>query len=147
AHGSAAHPAARDPPRPRRRRPRRRLRGDLARRRRGRPRGDVPADRLGALDPAPPRRADRDRAAVAPRPDLLVTATGALEVAGAVGLLVPATRVAAAVCLAALLLVMFPANVRAARGVTHPAAPRTPLLPRALMQVLFVAAAGFVALA
>lgn len=82
-----------------------------------------------------------------PRPDLLVTATGVLEVAGAVGLLVPATRVAAAVCLAALLLVMFPANVRAARGVTHPAAPRTPLLPRALMQVLFVAAAGLVALA
>lgn len=82
-----------------------------------------------------------------PRPDHLVTATGVLEVAGALGLLVPATRVAAAVCLALLLVVMFPANVRAARGVGHEAAPRTPLLPRSAMQVLFLGAAAFVATA
>lgn len=80
-----------------------------------------------------------------PRPDLLVTVTGVLEVLGAVGLLIPATRVAAAICLGVLLLVMFPANVRAARGVDHPAAPRTPLLPRTAMQILFVGAAALVA--
>lgn len=80
-----------------------------------------------------------------PRPDLLVTVTGVLEVAGAVGLLVPATRTAAAICLALLLLVMFPANVRAARGAHHEAAPRTPLVPRTAMQVLFVGAAALVA--
>lgn len=81
-----------------------------------------------------------------PRPDLLVTATGVLEIAGAVGLLLPATRVAAAVCLGLLLLVMFPANVRGSR-IDHPAAPRTPLLPRTAMQVLFVGAAALVATA
>ncbi|WP_156253180.1 DoxX family protein [Pseudactinotalea terrae] len=80
-----------------------------------------------------------------PRPDLLVTATGVLEIAGAVGLLIPATRTVAAVCLGFLLLAMFPANVRAARGVGDPAAPRTPLLPRTAMQVLFISSAVVVA--
>jgi uncharacterized membrane protein len=42
-----------------------------------------------------------------PRPDLLVTATGILELLGAVGLLVPATARLAAGCLAALLVAMF----------------------------------------
>lgn len=73
-----------------------------------------------------------------PRPGLLVTVTGVLEVAGAVGLLVPATRPAAAVCLALLFVAMFPANVRAARagrGI------RTmPLPARAALQVVFVGA-------
>lgn len=82
-----------------------------------------------------------------PRPDLLVTVTGVLEVAGAVGLLIPATRVPAAICLGVLLLVMFPANVRAARGADLPAAARTPLLPRTAMQILFVGAAALVATA
>src|SRR5436305_4623487 len=50
-----------------------------------------------------------------PRPDLIVTITGLLELLGAAGLLLPATSGAAAACLAALLLAMFPANVRAAR--------------------------------
>ena len=50
-----------------------------------------------------------------PRPDLLVTVTGWLEILGAAGLLVPATAGVAAACLAALLVAMFPANVRAAR--------------------------------
>src|SRR6266508_1356123 len=48
------------------------------------------------------------------RPDLIVTVTGVLEILGAVGLLFLLTAPAAAACLAALLLVMFPANVRAA---------------------------------
>ncbi len=50
-----------------------------------------------------------------PAPGLLVTVTGVLELAGAAGLLYPPTRVAAAVCLFVLMLVMFPANVYASR--------------------------------
>ena len=50
-----------------------------------------------------------------PAPALLVTITGVLELLGAVGLLIPATRVAAAVCLFLLMVAMFPANVYAAR--------------------------------
>ena len=39
-----------------------------------------------------------------PRPDLIVTMTGLLEILGAVGLLFPATASVAAVCLAGLLI-------------------------------------------
>jgi uncharacterized membrane protein len=70
-----------------------------------------------------------------PAPGLLVTITGVLELAGAVGLLLPRTAPWAAAGLSALLLVMFPANVHAALEGTG-----TPLLPRTLMQVLFLAA-------
>ena len=80
-----------------------------------------------------------------PYPRFVVTITGILEAVGALGLLLPATRSAAAFCLAVLLLVMFPANVRAARGVDHPAAPRTPLPLRSALQAVFVAATVFVA--
>ena len=66
--------------------------------------------------PAHAARHDRDRAAAAAdAARLLVTVTGVLELLGAVGLLYPPTRVAAAVCLFVLMLVMFPANVYAAR--------------------------------
>ena len=50
-----------------------------------------------------------------PRPDLLVTLTGIFELLGAVGLLVPGLVRASAYSLIALLVAMFPANVRAAR--------------------------------
>lgn len=80
-----------------------------------------------------------------PRPSVVVTVTGALEMLGALGLLMPMTRAAAALCLAALLVAMFPANVRAAHGVDHPAAPTTPLPLRTVLQVIFLAAAVFVA--
>jgi len=50
-----------------------------------------------------------------PRPDLLVTLTGLLELLGAAGLLVPGLVRASAYSLIALLVAMFPANVRAAR--------------------------------
>ncbi len=87
-----------------------------------------------------------------PRPALLVTVTGILELLGAVGLLIPPTvipgiRVAAAICLGALLLVMFPANVRAASARRHPAAPTTPLGLRTALQVAFVASTVVVAVA
>jgi len=75
-----------------------------------------------------------------PRPDLVVTITGVLEIAGAVGLLIPALRTPAAVGLAILLVAVFPANVRAARGSRHPDAPATPLPLRTIAQVGFLAA-------
>lgn len=77
-----------------------------------------------------------------PRPDLLVTLTGVLELAGAVALLVPATAGWAAAGLAVLMLAMFPANVSAARrGLTLAGKPVTPLGPRTALQVVFVGAA------
>jgi len=77
-----------------------------------------------------------------PRPDLLVTGTGLLEIAGAVGLLIPATAPWAAGGLALLMLAMFPANVSAARRkLTLAGRPVTPLGVRTGLQALFVAAA------
>ncbi|SRR6266540_4376191 len=76
-----------------------------------------------------------------PRAPLLVTITGILELAGAAGLLLPPTAPLAAICLALLLLALFPANVSAARRQLKIAdRPVTPLIPRTLLQVLFVAA-------
>ncbi|TDB79655.1 DoxX family protein [Micromonospora sp. KC721] len=76
-----------------------------------------------------------------PRPELLVTATGVLELAGAAGLLIPATARWAAAGLTLLLLAMFPANVSAARRrLTLAGRPVTPLGPRTALQALFIAA-------
>ncbi|GAB3851083.1 hypothetical protein GCM10029963_38320 [Micromonospora andamanensis] len=81
-----------------------------------------------------------------PRPELLVTVTGVLELAGSVGLLVPATARWAAVGLALLLLAMFPANISAARRrLTLAGRPVTPLGIRTVLQVVFLAAAVAVA--
>lgn len=78
---------------------------------------------------------------VFPRPDLMVSLTGVLEILGAVGLLIPMTATAAAVCLALLLVALFPANVRAAREkLTIGGRPATPLPLRALLQVVFISA-------
>ena len=49
------------------------------------------------------------------RPERWVTATGILEVLGAVGLLIPATVTIAAIGLSLMLIAIFPANVHAAR--------------------------------
>jgi uncharacterized membrane protein len=82
-----------------------------------------------------------------PHPGLLVTATGVLEFAGALGLLLPATARLAAACLALLMILMFPANVSAARRrVQLGGRTATPLALRTPMQVVFVAAAVAVAL-
>ncbi|MFF0991414.1 DoxX family protein [Kocuria nitroreducens] len=79
---------------------------------------------------------------VLPDPELLVTVTGVLELAGAVGLLLPRTAAWAAGGLALLMVAMFPANVYAATaGLTLSGEPATALLPRAAMQVLYVASA------
>ncbi|MET9344920.1 DoxX family protein [Nonomuraea sp. NPDC003804] len=80
--------------------------------------------------------------AVFPRPALLVTITGVLELAGAAGLLIPPLAPWAAIGLALLMAAMFPANVSAARrGLTLAGKPVTPLSVRTALQVLFIAAA------
>jgi uncharacterized membrane protein len=77
-----------------------------------------------------------------PRPALLVTLTGVLELAGAAGLLLPPVAPYAAIGLALLMIAMFPANVSAARrGLTLAGKPVTHLPARTALQVLFIAAA------
>ena len=80
-----------------------------------------------------------------PAPALLVTVTGMLEIVGAGGLLHPSTRVAAAACLFVLLLVMFPANVYAARMPNPPRTMTSRLDLRTAEQVVYLAAAVVVA--
>ena len=89
------------------------------------------------------KRADLVRMVPAwfPRPELAVTVTGVLEIAGAVGMLIPATAPYAAVGLATLLVAMFPANVYAARAkLTLGGKPVTALAPRSVLQGVFLAA-------
>lgn len=75
-----------------------------------------------------------------PRPLLLVYVTGVLELLGAAGLVLPQFRRIAGICLIALLVGMFIANVNAAQGgVTVRGKPATPLWLRAPMQILFIA--------
>jgi uncharacterized membrane protein len=80
-----------------------------------------------------------------PAPGYLVTITGLLELLGAVGLLLPATRVAAAVCLLLMMLAMFPANVYASRMPDPPKSMTTRLPLRTAIEVVFLAAAVAVA--
>jgi uncharacterized membrane protein len=78
--------------------------------------------------------------AIFPKPLWLVYITGVLELLGAVGLLLPATRLLAGICLVLFLLAVFPANVKAAREkVLLNTRPATPLWLRLPMQVLFIA--------
>lgn len=94
--------------------------------------------RAGLVAMVPPRL---------PRPDLLVTLTGGLELAGAGGLILAPTYRLAAACLAALLVVMFPANVHAARsGTALGGRSTTPLPTRTAMQLLYLGCCIAVAL-
>lgn len=82
-----------------------------------------------------------------PRPDFMVTITGVLEILGVIGLLIPALASYAGVCLAILLVALFPANVRAStHNLTLAGRPATPLLMRALIQVVFLTATLAVAI-
>ncbi|HSS23799.1 MAG TPA: hypothetical protein VLL82_05215 [Mycobacterium sp.] len=96
---------------------------------------------------APPLR--RDLIAIVPprlpAPGLLVIVTGVLELLGAAGLLLPVTRVAAAVCLLVLMLAMFPANVYASRMPNPPKSMTTQLPLRTATEIVFLAAAIAVA--
>ena len=80
-----------------------------------------------------------------PAPGLLVSFTGVLELLGAVGLLIPATRIAAGVCLLLLMVAMFPANVYAARMPNPPKSMTTQLPLRTAEEIVYLAAAVVVA--
>lgn len=79
-----------------------------------------------------------------PAPELMVTLTGVAELLLAAGLLIPKTRRWAALASVGLLLALFPANIVAAAGVSHPAAPATPLIPRTILQIIFLGCSAFV---
>ncbi|MFI6866701.1 DoxX family protein [Nocardia sp. NPDC050406] len=73
-----------------------------------------------------------------PNAAAMVTLTGVLEIAGAIGLLIPPVAPVAAICLAVLLLVMFPANIRAARA--GGGIKTMPLPARTVVQAVFLGA-------
>ncbi len=74
-----------------------------------------------------------------PNPGFIVTITGILEIVGALGLLIPGTARLASVCLAVLLVLMFPANIRAAKHKISIGGKRaTPLLLRTVLQIIFL---------
>jgi len=73
-----------------------------------------------------------------PNPGLLVTVTGVLELAGAAGLLIRRTAPLSAACLSMLLVAMFPANVF--KALDGPVSTFDSLIPRTVMQVVFLAA-------
>ena len=82
-----------------------------------------------------------------PRPELLVTLTGVLELAVAGAVLFHETATWAGAVLAGLLIAMFPANVRASsEHLTIGGRPATPVGLRALIQAAFIAAAVAVAI-
>ena len=75
-----------------------------------------------------------------PHPMEFIYFTGVCEILGAFGLLVPRTRVAAALSLIVLFVALLPANIHAARaGLTLRGKPATPLALRVPMQILFIA--------
>jgi len=83
---------------------------------------------------------------VFPYPQHLVSLTGVLLVAGAVGLLVPRLVSIAAYCLIALLVAMFPANVYAAvAGLEIAGREATPLVWRVPLQLFWIGALWWVA--
>jgi uncharacterized membrane protein len=97
----------------------------------------VPAMRRDMIAIVPPRL---------PAAGLLVTITGVLELVGAAGMLYPPTRVAAAVCLFVLMLVMFPANIYAARMPNPPKSMTSRLDVRTVEEIVFLGAALVVGL-
>jgi uncharacterized membrane protein len=80
-------------------------------------------------------------------PGFWVTFTGVAEIAGAIGILIPATRRLAAVGLMLLLVAVLPANVYAARQqIPFGDEPPTPLVQRSIEQIIYLAVvawAGF----
>src|SRR5215469_7542823 len=81
-----------------------------------------------------------------PAAGTIITITGILEILGAIGLLIAATARPAAICLAILLIAMFPANIRAAREhLTILGRPAPSVVVRGAIQVIFLAALILVA--
>jgi len=74
-----------------------------------------------------------------PQPMALIYFTGLCEIAGAIGLLMPGLRQGAGIALIVFFIVVFPANVKAARtGVGLGGKRATPLWLRSSMQLLFI---------
>ncbi|MGG7509473.1 DoxX family protein [Plantibacter sp. YIM 135249] len=73
-------------------------------------------------------------------PAALVAFTGVCEIAGGIGLLVPATRLAAVICLIVFLVAVFPANAYAAKHREKFGALATPFVPRLIGQLVLIAA-------
>jgi uncharacterized membrane protein len=74
-----------------------------------------------------------------PQPMALIYFTGLCEIAGAIGLLMPSLRQGAGIALIVFFILVFPANVKAARtGVGVGGKRATPLWLRASMQLLFI---------
>lgn len=80
-----------------------------------------------------------------PHPAFWILLTGVMELAGAVGLLLPGTARAASTCIALLMIAVFPANVYAAHrtigGLHMPGVPVR--LAMQVVYVLLVLAAGW----
>jgi len=74
-----------------------------------------------------------------PSPEFMVTLTGICEILGAIGLLIPRTRRVAAIALILFLIAVLPANIHAAvAGVTLHGEAVTPLVPRVVLQLVFI---------
>jgi uncharacterized membrane protein len=74
-----------------------------------------------------------------PRPGAMVFFTGLCEIAGAIGLVIPAVQRAAGIALILFFIAVLPANIYAARaGITLRGRPATALWLRVPMQVLFI---------
>ncbi|MFD6393519.1 hypothetical protein [Nocardia sp. NPDC060259] len=81
-----------------------------------------------------------------PFPHVMVYVTGLLELLGAAGLVVRATRAGAGVALAVLFVVMLPANIHAALAdIPLDGEPPTPLWFRIPEQIVFITVALWVA--
>ncbi len=72
-------------------------------------------------------------------PQNLVIFTGVCEIAGGIGLVVPATTVAAAISLIVFLVAVFPANVYAAAHKERFGRVAYPLVPRTIGQIVLIA--------
>jgi uncharacterized membrane protein len=76
---------------------------------------------------------------IVPNPLAVIYFTGVCEVLGAIGFLLPWTRIYAAAGLILLMVAILPANIHAAKNkVTFRGKPATPLIARITMQALFI---------
>lgn len=83
-----------------------------------------------------------------PYPEAIVFITGVLELLGALGLLLPMTRFWAALCLAFLLVAMFPANLKeAVKKLSVRGKPSQSLWTRLPEQILYISLLMFIAFA
>jgi uncharacterized membrane protein len=81
---------------------------------------------------------------VFPRPALLVTLTGIFEIVGAIALQIPKLAFFTATGLFLMLIALFPANILAARHrLSIAGRPATALLPRTIIQIVFLVALWF----